>query len=71
MAGREIFIEIVRYGDTVKVTAIDPDTGLEAVALGPASAARADLERIAVGKLERALEERREAPPRNRPGKLV
>jgi hypothetical protein len=39
----------------MKATAIDPETGEEAVAIGPAHASREDLQRLAVGKLERRL----------------
>ncbi|MBI1185970.1 MAG: serine hydroxymethyltransferase [Alphaproteobacteria bacterium] len=71
MAGeREIFFEIARLGDVMRVSAIDGETGLEATAIGPANALQSDLERIALGKLERKL-----ASPQNgsppRPGRVV
>jgi hypothetical protein len=49
---KEIFVEFVILGNTVKVTAIDPDTGLEASIVGPASAPRAVLAENARKKLE-------------------
>ena len=52
MAGREIFVEFVILGNTVKTTAIDPDTGQEASIVGPASAPRAILAENARKKLE-------------------
>lgn len=55
---RDILIEIVRVGDSVKLTAIDAETGVEAVVLGPAHASRADLEKLAVNKLQRMLDKR-------------
>ena len=39
-------------GNTVKATAIDPDTGHEASIVGPASAARSTLAEAARRKLE-------------------
>jgi hypothetical protein len=68
-APREILIEIVRIGDSMKATAIDPESGEEAVAIGPAHASREDLQRLAVGKLERRLEELAQGAPRGAPGK--
>jgi hypothetical protein len=73
MEGREFLIEIVRVGESMKATAIDPETGEEAVALGPARASPEDLQRLAVGKLERRLAERAAASPtpRGASGKVV
>ncbi len=52
MAGKEIFVEFVILGNTVKVTAIDSQSGLEASVIGPAGAARAALAEAARRKLE-------------------
>jgi len=52
LAGREIYVEFVIMGNTVKVTAIDSETGLEASVIGPAGAARAALADAARRKLE-------------------
>ncbi len=49
--GREILIEFVVQGSSVKVTAIDAATGTEASIVGPSSAARQALEAAAVRKL--------------------
>jgi hypothetical protein len=49
---KEIFVEFVMLGNTVKATAIDPDTGLEASIVGPASAVRSTLAEAARRKLE-------------------
>ena len=49
---KEIFVEFVALGNSVKATAIDPDTGLEASIVGPASAARSTLAEAAHRKLE-------------------
>ena len=57
---REVFFEFIAIGAAVKVTAIDAATGTEVSIIGPASAAQADLEQLAVGKLKARLT--REAP---------
>jgi hypothetical protein len=48
-------LEFVRIGNQVKVTACDPDTGIEAVIFGPANTARKDLSDLAVRKLQYVL----------------
>ena len=52
MSGKEIFVEFVVLGNSVKVTAIDPDTGLEVSVVGPANAPRNVLAEAARKKLE-------------------
>ena len=52
LAGREIFVEFVILGNTVKATAIDAETGLEASVIGPAAASRAIMADAARRKLE-------------------
>ena len=52
MAGREIYVEFVIIGNTVKVTAIDSESGLEASVIGPAGAPRAAMADAARRKLE-------------------
>ena len=52
---REVYFEFMSIGATVKVVAIDAATGTEVTVMGPASAAQADLERLAVRKLEARL----------------
>ena len=52
MVGREIFVEFVTMGNTVKVTAIDSESGLEASVIGPANAPRGALADAARRKLE-------------------
>jgi hypothetical protein len=49
---KEIFVEFIQMGNTVKATAIDPDTGQEASIVGPASAPRAILAENARRKLD-------------------
>lgn len=45
-------IEFIPQGRYVKVTAIDPVTGIEAVIVGDASQSQAILQRTAIQKLE-------------------
>jgi len=52
---REVFFEFIAIGTTVKVVAIDAATGTEVTVVGPAGAAQADLERLALGKLKARL----------------
>jgi hypothetical protein len=52
---REVFFEFIAIGTTVKVVAIDAATGVEVTVIGPAGAAQADLERLALGKLKARL----------------
>ena len=49
---KEIYVEFVMLGNTVKVTAIDSDTGVEASIVGPASAPQSTLAEAARRKLE-------------------
>ena len=54
MAGddRAVYFEFTAIGSSVKVVAIDGATGIEVSVVGPASAAQADLERLALQKLK-------------------
>jgi hypothetical protein len=59
LGGRAVYIEFVPIGKQVKVSAIDPVTGVEVSIMGPTDAREEDLERIAIQKLRYRL--RREA----------
>ena len=52
---REVYFEFTVVGATVRVAAIDAQTGTEVIVMGPASASRADLERLALAKLKARL----------------
>jgi hypothetical protein len=52
---REVYFEFTAIGATVKVVAIDAVTGTEVTVVGPANAARSDLQRLALGKLKLRL----------------
>jgi len=69
----EIYIEFVPSGAYVKVSAIDPVTGLEGTIVGPANLPRRALENQAMRKLQWVLDKAREksAPATDRGGRLV
>lgn len=58
MSGKEIYVEFVVLGNTVKATAIDPVSGVEASIVGPASAPQAVLAENARRKLEYVLKKK-------------
>lgn len=70
MSGRGVIVERTVLGDVARVAAVDEATGVEAVVLGPASAAPRDLETLAMRKLERLLAPAGPAAP-TRKGRLV
>ncbi len=57
-SGREVIIEFQRIGNAVKVTAIDPETLVEASIVGPSGAGEAALRRAALDKLAYVLKKR-------------
>lgn len=52
---KEVLLEFRRVGAYVKVSAVDPESFTEVHIMGPPSAGREALERVAVQKLRRAL----------------
>jgi len=48
-------VEFIQIGTSVKVSAIDPESGREVSIVGPASAARSHLSQVAVNKLKYIL----------------
>lgn len=58
--GREVLIEFQQIGNTVKVTAVDPDSLIEVSIVGPGSAGREMLKRNAIKKLEYVLNKKNE-----------
>ena len=52
---KEYYIEFYPSGNLMKVSAVDPETGMEAVIMGPLNAAKSDLQKLAVQKLEYLL----------------
>jgi hypothetical protein len=58
----EVYFEFTTIGHSVKVTAIDAVTGLEVAVIGPAGAARADLQQLALQKLSARIKAAAEKP---------
>ena len=54
-ADRDVYFEFTAIGPSVKVVAIDSATGIEVSIVGPASAAQAHLELLALQKLKARL----------------
>jgi hypothetical protein len=53
---REFIFEFVSVGDSVRVAAVDVETGIEVVVFGPVKTRQDDLQRLAARKLVRRLE---------------
>lgn len=53
--GQGIYFEFITLGAQVRVAAIDAASGVEVVVVGPATAARHDLETLARRKLQARL----------------
>lgn len=49
--GREVLFEFTALGGSVKVSAVDVETGVEVSIIGPAHAAPKELQRVALQKL--------------------
>jgi uncharacterized protein DUF6898 len=59
-AGGEVYFEFTPIGRSVKVSAIDAATSIEVTVIGPATASQADLQRLALRKLEARIAARAE-----------
>ena len=57
---QEAYIEMIPQGRYVKVTAIDPNTGIEASIVGDPQAPQERLHQLALQKLNYVLEKKRE-----------
>lgn len=55
----EVYFEFTAIGGYARVSAVCATTGTEVVIMGPINAARHDLERLALRKLERKLAQER------------
>jgi hypothetical protein len=53
--GRDVYFEFTVIGTSVKATAIDSVTGIEVSVIGPVTARRNELQRLALAKLDRRL----------------
>jgi len=55
----EILFEVTQIGAYVKITAVDPQTGIEASVTGPASLSPHQLQQAAIRKLQYVLEKKK------------
>jgi hypothetical protein len=55
---RDVIFEFVQIGATVKVTAVDTASGIEATIVGDPAAGKAALKRLALKKLDYVLAKR-------------
>lgn len=55
MGDATFLIEFLQIGPQVKVTAIDPDSGVEVSIIAPATASREEMSRVAADKLKRRI----------------
>ena len=60
-SGKEVLIEIYQVGNSVKVSAVDPETGTEVSIVGSPSAGEEILKRTAINKLNFVLRKRQES----------
>jgi hypothetical protein len=57
---REVIFEYISQGAFTRVSAVDVASGIEAVAVCASSASRADMETLALRKLERLLSQQQQ-----------
>ena len=57
-SGAEVYVEFVVLGNTVKATAIDAASGVEASIVGPVTAPQSTLAEAAMRKLEYVLKKK-------------
>ena len=67
----EVYFELLRAPNALRLVAIDAATGTEVTVMGPINASRDDLERIALRKLRRRIEAEQKTPPPPGRGKLA
>ena len=60
-SGKEVLIELYQVGNSVKVSAVDPETGIEVSIVGSPSAGEEILKRTAINKLNFVLRKRQES----------
>ena len=67
----EVYFELLRAPNALRLVAIDAATGTEVTVMGPVNASRDDLERIALRKLQRRIEAQQKTPRPPGDGKLA
>ena len=60
-SGKEVLIEIYQVGNSVKVSAVDPETGVEVSIVGSPTAGEKIFKRTAINKLNFVLRKRQES----------
>jgi hypothetical protein len=70
MSNGTVLFEFVQLGQQMRVAAIDEATGIEVVVITPLNAARGHMERLALAKLQRKLDQQ-QAPPLPSAGKFA
>ena len=55
---REVYFELYPVGDSIKVSAVDGDTGVEVSIVGPSKLPQAELERVALNKLNYVMNQK-------------
>ena len=70
MADGDVLFEFVQLGQQMRVAAIDEATGTEVVVIAPLTATKLQMQRLAMAKLKRKMEQ--SAPtPSTGPGKYA
>lgn len=62
MSEGQVLFEFVQMGQQMRVAAIDEATGIEVVVIAPLNATKLQMQRLAMAKLKRKLEQDRPAP---------
>lgn len=66
----EVLFEFVQIGQQMRVAAIDEATGTEVVVIAPLNATKLHMQRLAMAKLQRKLQQAAPQPPMG-PGKFA
>ena len=64
---REVYFELYPVGDSMKVSAVDGATGTEVSIVGPAKLPQAELERVALNKLNYVMNQKADQNERSTP----
>lgn len=65
----EVLFEFVQMGQVMRVAAIDEATGTEVFVVTPVNATRLQMQRVALAKLRRKLEDKATPPPASPSGR--
>ncbi|WP_375597699.1 DUF6898 family protein [Devosia sp. Naph2] len=64
MSDGDVLFEFVQVGQQMRVAAIDEATGTEVVVITPLNATKLQMQRVALAKLKRKLEQGGDTPPK-------